>query len=111
VRKGGSLLVTVTNDGWYGDSSAPWQHFHAARFRAAENGRYLVRAALTGVSAVIAPDGSIDHLIGVDERGILKAEVFGATGQTLYSSLPWLVPSVSFLFVASAIFLTRKDNP
>ncbi len=67
VRAGGSMLVTVTNDAWYGDSSAPWQHFRAARFRAAENRRYLLRAALTGISAIV---GRTEHcpMAGVGER-------------------------------------------
>ena len=51
--------MTITNDAWYGDTSAPWQHFRAARFRAAENRRPLLRAAITGVSACVAPDGSV----------------------------------------------------
>jgi len=110
VQLGGSILVTVTNDGWYGNSSAPWQHFHAARFRAAENSRYLVRAALTGVSAIVAPDGSVEQLLGVGDHGILKAEVFGSRGLTLYTAAPWLVPVVSFLTAGSAIFLSRKKG-
>ncbi len=57
VADGATLLATITNDAWYGDTAAPWQHYAAARFRAAENRRPLVRAAITGVSAVVAPDG------------------------------------------------------
>ena len=110
VQMGGNVLVTVTNDGWYGDSSAPWQHFHAARFRAAENGRYLIRAALTGVSAIVAPDGSVVELLGVGDHGILKAEVLGARNRTLYTAVPWLLPVASFLLVGSAIFLSRKKG-
>ncbi len=110
VRLGSSVLVTVTNDAWYGDSSAPWQHFHAARFRAAESRRYLVRAALTGVSAIVAPDGSVEQQLGVGERGILAADLPGARGRTLYSSAPWVVPVLSFTLVGSAIFVTRKDS-
>ena len=47
---GAELLVTITNDGWYGRSSAPYQHFNQAVLRAVENRRYLVRAATTGIS-------------------------------------------------------------
>ena len=47
VRVGATVLVTVTNDAWYGDTAAPEQHLRAARFRAAENRRWLVRAAVT----------------------------------------------------------------
>ena len=69
VRAGATALVTITNDAWYGDTSAPWQHFRAARFRAAENRRPLLRAAITGVSALIAPDGAVASQLGVGEQG------------------------------------------
>ncbi|MDT8375188.1 MAG: apolipoprotein N-acyltransferase [Mariprofundaceae bacterium] len=59
VAQGAQVLVVVTNDAWYGRSPAAWQHLQAARVRAIETGRYLLRAANTGVSAIIAPDGSI----------------------------------------------------
>jgi apolipoprotein N-acyltransferase len=110
VRLGSSILVTVTNDAWYGDSWAPWQHFYAARFRAAESRRYLVRAALTGVSAIVAPDGSVEQLLGVGERGILAADIPGTRGRTLYTSLPWIVPVFSFIIMGSAIFVTRQES-
>ena len=55
VRQGATALVSVTNDDWYGPTSAAWQHLRAARFRAAETRRTLLRAAITGVSAVIGP--------------------------------------------------------
>jgi len=59
VEQGAQVLVVVTNDAWYGHSPAAWQHLQASRVRAIETGRYLLRAANTGVSAIIAPDGSI----------------------------------------------------
>jgi len=59
THKGANLLVNITNDGWYGRSSAPWQHLSMAVFRAVENRRSLVRSANTGVSAAIDPLGRI----------------------------------------------------
>jgi apolipoprotein N-acyltransferase len=59
VANGANVLVVVTNDAWYGKSPAAWQHLQAARMRAVENGRYVLRAANTGVSAIIAPNGAI----------------------------------------------------
>jgi apolipoprotein N-acyltransferase len=100
VARGATLLVTVTNDAWYGDTAAPWQHLAAARFRAAELHRPLLRAAITGVSAVVRPDGSIASLLGVDEEGVLRAEVAGRTERTLYSRAPWAPPLVAFLLWA-----------
>lgn len=59
VRQGAQVLVNVTNDAWYGKSPAAWQHLQAMRMRAVESGRYVLRAANTGVSAIIAPDGAV----------------------------------------------------
>jgi apolipoprotein N-acyltransferase len=59
VKQGADFLVTITNDGWYGTSSAPFQHFAIAVVRAVENRRYLLRSATTGVSGIIDPYGRI----------------------------------------------------
>ncbi len=59
VKNGAGLLVNITNDAWYGTSSAPYQHFSMAVFRAVENKRALVRAANTGISGFIGPFGEI----------------------------------------------------
>ena len=59
VRAGATYLVNITNDAWFGRSGAPYQHLAMAAMRAVENGSYLVRAANTGISAVIAPTGEI----------------------------------------------------
>lgn len=92
VAAGASILVSVTNDAWYGDTSAPWQHLRAARFRAAENRRYLLRAAITGVSAVIAPDGSVVASLGIDERGLVRSRVVGRSDRSPFSRAPWAIP-------------------
>ena len=59
TRAGAEFLANITNDAWFGESGAPYQHLAMAAIRAVENGSYLVRAANTGVSAVIAPTGAI----------------------------------------------------
>jgi apolipoprotein N-acyltransferase len=103
TQAGATILVTITNDGWYGDTAAPWQHLRAARFRAAENRRSMVRAAITGVSAVIAPDGSLRGELAVGEQGTLRAVVAGERLLTPYARWPWLPP-----FGASAIALAAS---
>ena len=110
VREGATILVTVTNDAWYGDSWAPWQHYRAARFRAAESQRYLLRAAITGVSAIIRPDGSEEQRLDVGEEGVLGGRVSGLNGLSLYSRWPWIVPIVCMVVAAFAIFLSRRGS-
>ena len=59
VMGGAEVLVNISNDGWYGDSSAPWQHLNMARMRAIENHRWVLRATNTGVTAAIDPRGRV----------------------------------------------------
>ena len=82
VRAGAEILTTLTNDGWYGFSWAPHQHFAQVRLRAAENQRWFVRAALTGISGFIDPSGRVVSRLEVGERGILVDEVQPTTGLT-----------------------------
>jgi len=102
VRAGATALVTVTNDAWYGDTAAPWQHLRAAQFRAAESRRWLLRAAITGISARIAPDGEIWGAVGVGEQGTLDASFQPRTDLSPYTRAPWLVPLLCTLFAAAA---------
>ena len=108
VRAGATVLVTLTNDAWYGDTSAPRQHFRAVRFRAAETRRPFLRAAITGISAVVEPDGSVRQLLGVGEEGILRARIDGRTGLSPHSRRPWLVPASTVIVALFAIFLARR---
>ncbi len=111
VRAGATVLVTITNDAWYGDTSAPWQHFRAARFRAAENRRPVLRAALTGVSGLIDARGRVVAELGVGEEGVLRGRVTGSSELTPYSRAPWLVPFLAAFLAAFAIVRTcyNKD--
>jgi apolipoprotein N-acyltransferase len=106
TRAGASLLVTITNDAWYGDTAAPWQHLAAARFRAAENRRTLVRAAITGVSAVVDPYGRVEQQLGVGAEGIIRAAVIGRDEVTPYARRPWLVPLLTTV-LAAGLWLWR----
>jgi apolipoprotein N-acyltransferase len=73
--RGAELLVNVTNDAWYGTTSAPYQHFSMARFRAIENGRYLVRAANTGISAVVDSRGRVVERTPLFQPAVIAHDV------------------------------------
>jgi apolipoprotein N-acyltransferase len=107
TQAGATILVTITNDGWYGDTAAPWQHLRAARFRAAENRRPMLRAAITGVSAVIAPDGSVRGELGVGAEGVIRANVAGEREMTPYARWPWLPPLAATAAALAAIGAIR----
>ncbi|HKV10295.1 MAG TPA: apolipoprotein N-acyltransferase, partial [Thermoanaerobaculia bacterium] len=109
-KAGATLLVTITNDAWYGDTAAPWQHFRAARFRAAENRRTLLRAAITGVSALVEPDGGVRAQLGVFKQGVIRTRVAGKKGLTPYARAPWLVPVLSTALAAVAVYFARRRS-
>ena len=71
VARGAEFLVTITNDAWFGVTSAPYQHFSMARLRAVENRRYLVRAANTGISGVVDPWGRVLERSGINETALV----------------------------------------
>lgn len=68
-------LLNVTNDAWFGDSTGPRQHLHQARLRAVEEGLPLVRAANTGISAIIDPYGQIIASLPLNARGVLDSDL------------------------------------
>jgi apolipoprotein N-acyltransferase len=73
--QGAELLVNVTNDAWYGTTSAPYQHVAMAAFRAVESRRYMVRAANTGITAVVDPWGRVLERTRLFDRTVLVREV------------------------------------
>jgi apolipoprotein N-acyltransferase len=78
-------LINVTNDGWFGDSTGPYQHLAQARLRAIEQGVPIVRAANTGISAVIDSHGRIVSELGLGRQGIIDARLPAALPATFYS--------------------------
>jgi apolipoprotein N-acyltransferase len=98
-----TLLVNVSNDGWFGESIAIPQHLQIARVRAAEAGRYLLRAANRGVTAVIDSQGRVVESIPAFRPGVLRATVRGYTGSTPYARVGnWLVVLLALAALAAA---------
>lgn len=81
------VLVNVTNDGWFGNTTGPYQHFHQVRVRAVEEGLPIIRVANNGISAVIDPLGRVRAELGLNVRGIADARLPVALKPTLYSRM------------------------
>lgn len=87
VERGSRLLTAITNDAWYGRSSAPYQHFEQGALRAVEFGRYFVRAANTGISAIVDPYGRVIARRGLFETATLSGEVRLLEDRTVYATI------------------------
>ena len=98
-------IVNLTNDGWFGNSTGPYQHLQQARLRAIEEGLPMVRAANTGISAVIDPSGRIVARLGLGIEGVLDASLPSALPPTVYARLGD-VPAA--IIVAAALLLVIR---
>lgn len=107
VRQGSELLTTITNDAWYGDSSAAYQHFEMAAMRAIEQGRYLARAANTGISGIIDPYGRVLVRTDLFETVAVVAEARFVQSRTVYARIGDLVAHLSIALTIVALILTR----
>jgi apolipoprotein N-acyltransferase len=85
VLRQATLLINVTNDAWFGDSTARHQHLQISRLRALEAGRYLIRAANDGITAIIGPRGQMVAVLPGFQQAVLRADVVPMTGLTPYA--------------------------
>jgi apolipoprotein N-acyltransferase len=107
--KDATMLVNVTNDAWFGDSTARHQHLQIARMRAAEAGRPLVRAANDGISAIIDAQGTITDQLPSFQSAVLKGEVQPRTGLTLFARVGnWPVVIGACLALLMAVLIRKR---
>ncbi|MBK1885349.1 apolipoprotein N-acyltransferase [Marinobacter sp. DY40_1A1] len=103
------LLLTISNDGWFGDSVGPLQHLQIARMRALETGRYMIRGTNNGVTAIIDNKGQITARIPQFERAVLTGEVFKASGSTPYMvAASWPVLTLALILI---VFVRERVIP
>ena len=99
-------IVNLTNDGWFGISTGPYQHLQQARLRAIEEGLPVVRAANTGISAVIDPVGRIVAQLGLGIEGVLDASLPAAISPTIYARATNMPAAI--LMAIALIFIVRQ---
>lgn len=103
------LLITISNDAWFGASIGPEQHLGIARMRALENGRYLLRSTNTGITALVDHKGNLVDSLPQFEYGVLKAQAQIRTGNTpfnLWGSWPILI--MCFGLLVGLLFKPNK---
>jgi apolipoprotein N-acyltransferase len=86
ARHGAEVFVNISDDGWYGDTSAPWQHLNMARMRAIENRRWLLRDTNSGITAAIDPYGRVRQSIPRHQTDALPAEFAFRNDITFYTA-------------------------
>jgi apolipoprotein N-acyltransferase len=100
-------IINVTNDGWFGISSGPYQHFRQARVRAIEEGLPLVRAANTGISAVVDPVGRIIDSLPLGAVGVIDAPLPQPIGAPIYARIGDVPAAMLIAAVLLALFGRR----
>jgi apolipoprotein N-acyltransferase len=108
VLRRADALVNVTNDAWFGHSTARHQHFQIARMRALEAGRYLVRAANDGISAVVGPHGEVVARAREFQPLVLVSRIVPLRGLTPYAVVGnWLIVSLAAMALAYGLWLRQ----
>lgn len=106
VREDVDVLLTISNDTWFGDSIGPHQHLAIARMRALENGRWLLRATNNGVTAIVDHRGGVRAALPQFEAGVLEGEYQERQGRTPFNRFgPW--PLYGLLLLAGLAVLSR----
>jgi apolipoprotein N-acyltransferase len=109
IQKGAQLLVVSTDDAWFGKTSGPYMHAQIAQLRAIETGAYVVRAAATGISGIIAPDGSWQARAGLARRTVVQGRV-GARLPTFFSRIGPTPVAVTLVAMYALFFLTSAQT-
>jgi apolipoprotein N-acyltransferase len=103
ILREATLLINVTNNAWFGNSTAPHEHLQIARMRALEAGRFLIRATNDGVTAIIGPHGEVIGRLPQFQQAVLRATVQPMTGLTPYArfgNYPLIIATLALLALA-----------
>ena len=106
---GADILVNTTNDAWFGQTAAPYQHFAMSIIRAVETGRAVVRAANTGISGVIQPSGRIQYMTGLEETATFVEEVPLHRETTFYTRFGNSILALCILVLGLGEWKRRSD--
>jgi apolipoprotein N-acyltransferase len=108
VRAGATFFAVATDDAWFGTSDGPYQHAQATTLRAVETGRWIVRAAATGISGIVAPDGDWPQRSGLGTQTTITGKI-GAPVDTLYARIgPYPIGLVLLAFALGGLAIRRR---
>ena len=105
-----NVMINISEDGWFGNSIGPYQHYAQSKFRSIEQGKTLIRSANNGISAIINPSGKIKSLIDLEETGSIytneikhKVTLFSKYGNKMYFVL-------IFIYIFLILSIRRLDH-
>ncbi|MBL4680498.1 MAG: apolipoprotein N-acyltransferase [Pseudomonadales bacterium] len=106
------LLITISDDTWFGESIGPLQHMQMAQMRALENGRYLLRGTNSGVSAIVNPKGQIQAQFPQFQKGVLRGEVWAMEGTTPFNRFGHvpILSLIALLFLSLMVWRSRYTH-
>lgn len=107
ARDGAQALLVATDDAWFGETAGPYQHAEIAQMRALETGMWVLRAAATGISGIVAPTGRYTQQSALDRVAIVAGSI-GRPARTLYASIGALPIGLGLLLVYVAIVARRR---
>ena len=110
VKEGADILIIVTNDSWFRDSTAIYQHNAQAVLRAVENNRYVVRSANTGVSSFISNTGKILQQSGILQREVLTEDIEIVKNKTVYTIFGDIILYLSCGYIAFCVLIIFKQK-
>jgi len=110
VDNGSELLTTITNDAWYGWSSAAYQHWQQASLRSIEEGRYLARAANTGISGFVDPYGRVMQASNMFQSAVMVEDLRFLTDRTIYSYIGDVAGWAGVAITVAALLSTRRRS-
>jgi apolipoprotein N-acyltransferase len=105
VRRGAQVLLIATDDAWFGETSGPFQHAEIARMRAIENGAWVLRAAQTGVSGIIRPDGRWTERVGMTQAAAITGSVGAGVGSVFAHIGPTPIGILLILTYAALVLI------
>lgn len=107
IRDGAEVLVVATDDAWFGQSAGPYQHAQISQMRAIETGSWVVRAAATGISGIIAPNGRWRESAGLDQEAIVSGGV-GPRAPTVYAAIGPFPIALALALTYLAVLAARR---
>jgi apolipoprotein N-acyltransferase len=106
-KLGGNIIINISNEAWFGKSYALYQHIAANVLRSVESGKYFIRCANTGISAIISPKGNIVKQLKPFKKGCIISKVSLLSGITYYYKLGFLFNFLYFIIFNLGLILRR----